>query len=195
MLPGMGGMRLSEFIVVHRDELVRHCRLKAGRRSTPSPSESLSRYGVPLFLDQLVGELRQEGSQTQELKASASAHGHELLLLGMTMDGVVRDYGDVCQAITELAIEIGGSIATDDFRTLNRCLDDAIAGAATRYAHEQGMSRTGDLRLRNLACTALMALEMLKSGYGGPAAGTGDVLSQSLLGIMELVDRPVAADR
>jgi hypothetical protein len=191
----MGALKLSEFIIVHRDELIRRCRIKVGTRSTPPPAETQICYGVPLFLDQLVGELRQEGSRTQELRASAFEHGHELLLAGMTMDGVVHDYGDVCQAITELAIEIGGSIATEDFRTLNRCLDNAIAGAATRYAHEQGMSRTGDRELRSLACTAMMALEMLKSGFGGPSGSTGDVLSQSLVGIMALVDRPLAADR
>ena len=188
-------MRLSEFISVHRDELIGRCRVKVGTRSTPSPTEAQIHFGVPLFLDQLVEELRHEGSKTQDIRASALEHGHELLLLGVTMDGVVHDYGDVCQAITELAIEVGGSIGTEDFRTLNRCLDDAIAGAVTRYAHEQRMSRAGDHELRKLACTAMIALEMLKSGYGGPASRTGDVLSDSLVGIMALVDRPVAADR
>ena len=188
-------MRLSEFVSAHRDELIRRCRVKVGTRPAPSPTEAEIHYGVPLFLDQLVEELRQAGSKTQELRTSAFEHGHELLLLGMTMDGVVHDYGDVCQAITELAIELGGSIGTEDFHTMNRCLDDAIAGAATQYAHEQRMSRAGDHELRNLACTAMIALEMLKSGYGGPAGSTGDVLAQSLVGIMALVDRPIAADR
>ena len=195
MLPGMGGMRLSEFVSAHRAELILRCRVKVSTRSTPSPTEAHIHYGVPLFLDQLVEELRQEGSKTPEIRASAVAHGHELLLLGSTLSGVVHDYGDVCQAITELAIEVGASIGTEDFRTLNRCLDDAIAAAVTQYADEQRMSRAGDHELRNLACTAMMALEMLKSGYGGPAGSTGDVLSQSLVGIMALVDRPLAADR
>ncbi len=190
----MGGTRLSEFISAHRVELIRRCRIKVGTRSDPSPTEDQIHYGVPLFLDQLVGELRQEGSKTEEISAGAIEHGRELLLLGMTMDGVVHDYGDVCQAITELAIEVGGTIATGDFRTLNRCLDDAIAGAVSQYAREQGMSRAGDHQLRQLACTAMMALEMMKSGYGGPEGSTGDVLAQSLVGIMALVDRPIAAD-
>jgi hypothetical protein len=45
--------------------------------------------------------------------------------------------GDVCQAITELAVELNAPISTDDFRTLNRCLDDAIAGAVTEYGGER----------------------------------------------------------
>jgi hypothetical protein len=53
---------------------------------------------------------------------------------------VVHDYGDVCQAITELAGEMDAPISTEDFRTLNRCLDDAIAGAVTEYGREQNES-------------------------------------------------------
>jgi hypothetical protein len=49
----------------------------------------------------------------------------------------VHDYGDVCQAITELALAINAPISTDDFRMLNRCLDDAIAGAVTQYTRER----------------------------------------------------------
>jgi hypothetical protein len=32
----------------------------------------------------------------------------------------VHEYGDVCQSITDLAVELGAPISTDDFRTLNR---------------------------------------------------------------------------
>ena len=53
------------------------------------------------------------------------------------MSQVVHDYGDVCQAITDLAVEAAKPISADDFRTLNRCLDDAIAGAVTEYGRER----------------------------------------------------------
>jgi hypothetical protein len=48
-------------------------------------------------------------------------------------DQVVRDYGDVCQAVTKLAIETKVPISVDEFRTFNRSLDNAIAGAVTEY--------------------------------------------------------------
>ena len=60
-------------------------------------------------------------------------HGAELLRTGYTIDQVVRDYGDVCQAVTELAVERDAAISTDEFRLLNCCLDDAIAGAVTSF--------------------------------------------------------------
>ena len=49
--------------------------------------------------------------------------------LGYTADQVVHDYGDLCQAITDLAFERDAPFAVDEFRTLNRCLDNAIADA------------------------------------------------------------------
>jgi hypothetical protein len=53
-------------------------------------------------------------------------------------------------------------ISTDDFRTLNRCLDNAVAGAVTQYAYEQNVTRDGAAHelehLTNIAITAFEAL-------------------------------------
>ena len=67
-------------------------------------------------------------------------------LQGFSIEQVVHDYGDVCQSITDLAVELGAPISTEDFRTLNRCLDNAIAGAVTEFTCEQGITR--DKRIR-----------------------------------------------
>jgi hypothetical protein len=53
------------------------------------------------------------------------------LRLEFTVDQLVHDYGDVCQAITELVGDLNTPISTDDCRTLNKCLDYAIARAVT----------------------------------------------------------------
>jgi hypothetical protein len=51
---------------------------------------------------------------------------------------VVHDYGDICHAITEIAIEQHAPITVEEFHTLNRCLDTAIAEAVTpRHAARQ----------------------------------------------------------
>ena len=52
------------------------------------------------------------------------------------MDQVVHDYGDLCQAVTELAFERNAGIAVGEFHTLNRLLDNAIAAAVTEYCSE-----------------------------------------------------------
>ncbi len=66
--------------------------------------------------------------------ASAIAHGKELLELGYSVDQVVHDYGDICQAITDLAVERDAPFSVNEFRTLNRCLDNAIANAVSEFS-------------------------------------------------------------
>jgi len=109
----------------------------------------------------------------------------------------VHDYGDVCQSVTDLAVELAAPISTDDFRTLNRCLDDAIAGAVTEYAREQAAARNGQSHeLRNLTDSAITAFEVLQTGHVGVAGSTGAVVLRSLMAIRAFLDRPVgvAAD-
>ena len=99
-------------------------------------------------------------------------------------------------------------ISIDDFRTLNRCIDDAIAGAVTEFGREQnqstlegetarGSERVGFLahELRNLLNTALMAFEVLKTGNVGVAGSTGTVLHRSLTGACALISRSLAEVR
>jgi signal transduction histidine kinase len=199
---------LYEFIAVHRDEVIRRCRAKVAQRSVPPPTEAEINQGVPVFLDQLCDALRLGLTSSADIRQSAVRHGHDLLLQGFTVSQVVHDYGDVCQAITELAVELSAPISTDDFRRLNRCLDDAIAAAVTQYGHEhdrstlegetaRGRERLGFLahELRNLINTALVAFEVLKTGNVGIAGSTGTVLQRSLTGLQALVARSLAEVR
>src|SRR5690348_10445602 len=95
-------MLLHEFIVVHRDELISRCRTKVATRSVPPPTQVEIDHGVPLFLEQLVGALRLGVLSSAEISQTALLHGHDLLRQGFTVSQVVHDYGDVCQAITDL---------------------------------------------------------------------------------------------
>jgi signal transduction histidine kinase len=193
---------LYEFITVNRTEIITRCRAKVATRLMPLPSAAEINHGVPLLLEQLVAILRSGDTSTPEIDQSAGQHGHDLLLRGFTVSQVVHDYGDVCQAVTDLAVETNAPISTDDFRTLNRCLDEAIASAVTRYERESQQShsdnatdldseRMGFLvhELRNLVNTALVAFEVLKSGNVGVGGSTGRVLNRSLLGLRDLIAR------
>jgi signal transduction histidine kinase len=191
---------LHEFITLNREEIIRRCRAKVAARSIPAPSEAEINHGVPLFLDQLVDALRSGGASDFAIDRSAGLHGHDLLLQGFTVSQVVHDYGDVCQTVTELAGETNAPISIDDFHMLNRCLDEAIAGAVTMYAREsrqtsldeaavQGHERIGFLvhELRNLLNTAIVAFEVLKTGNVGVSGSTGAVLDRSLMGLRALI--------
>ena len=194
---------LQEFIQLNRDEIIRRCRAKVARRSLPLPTRTEIDHGVPLFLDQLVRVLHYGGEQLDAaIAASALLHGHDLRSQGFTVSQVVHDYGDICQSVTELAIELAAPIGTEDFRTLNRCLDEAIAGAVTTYEREnhQAVSDKATERsnvrvaflvheLRNLVNTATVAFEILRTGSVGISGNTGAVLHRSLSGLRDLIGR------
>jgi signal transduction histidine kinase len=124
---------------------------------------------------------------------------------GFTVDQVVHDYGDLCQAITEVAHEHDAPTQADEFRTLNRCLDNAIAAAVTEFGYERDRSiadgrlqtfneRLGFLvyELRNLIHIATFAVAAIKTGNVGFAGATGAVLDRSLIGMRNLIDRSLA---
>lgn len=107
---------LHEFVIAHRDEIISRCRAKVTARSDPRPTRTEIDRGVPVFLDQLAGALRLGRSATPKITKTSTQHGYDLLLQGFTVSQVVHDYGDVCQAITEMAVERHTPIGTEDFR-------------------------------------------------------------------------------
>ena len=125
---------LAEFITTNRAGIIARCQEKAHARLVAARSNVQLDDGVPMFLDQLVAELQRDTPMLNgAIIQSAVQHGHDLLAQGFTVSQVVHEYGDICQAVTEVAVERNAQISTDDFRRLNRCLDDAIAGAVTEY--------------------------------------------------------------
>jgi hypothetical protein len=198
---------LHEFVTDHREEIINRCRSKVGKRSVPPGTKAEIDHGVPMFLDQLVDELRREPwstMDTKKIKKTATLHGNDLLRQGFTVSQVVHDYGDVCQTITEMAVELKSPISTPDFRMLNQCLDDAIAGAVAEYGRERDQSmdngtvgeteRLGVLtgQLRTSINTATAALEAIKSGRVGIAGSTGTLLDRSLASAHDLIERLAA---
>jgi signal transduction histidine kinase len=191
---------LHDFVTANRAEIIARCRARVASRPAPRPTAVELEHGVPLFLDQLADTLRLVLEPNPAMSESAAKHGNELLRGGFTIAQVVRDYGDICQTITELAVEKAAPITIDEFRTLNLCLDDAIADAVTEYgrlrAHE-GTERLGQLahELRNLLSSAFLAFEMIKTGSVGVGGSTAAVLGRSLRGLRDLIDRELAVVR
>lgn len=201
---------LGDFITEHRDEIIQRCRDRVAVRSVIPAADVTTDHGVPLFLNQLVDALRRNGTDRRgrDISASAVLHGRYLLREGFTVSQVVHGYGDVCQSITDLAVELDARIPTPEFRTLNACLDDAIAGAVTEFGRGRNQStldgeaarsteRLGFLahELRNLMHTAILAFEVLKRGDVGAAGSTGRVLERTLLGARDLIGRSLAEMR
>jgi hypothetical protein len=137
--------QLDYFVAANREEIVTRCRAKVATRSLPIPIEAEIDHGVPRFLDQLMDALRLGERSTPDIGRSAVQHGHDLLLQGFTVAQVVHAYGDICQSITELAVEADARISPADFRTLNRCLDEPRGcGHGVRPRTESVHSRRRD---------------------------------------------------
>jgi signal transduction histidine kinase len=198
---------LLEFIRQNRSELIRYTREKVRARSAPRATPEEVENGVPLFLTQFTALLEATNGDLpagKQVGSSATMHGNDLLRRGFTIAQVVHDYGDICQAIIELAGDQGRHFSTDEFHLLNLCLDNAIAEAVTDYSRQrernvadQEIERLGFLahELRNLISTATMAFQLLRDGTVAVGGSTGAVLERSLTALRQLVDRSLAEVR
>jgi signal transduction histidine kinase len=196
------GVMLSDFVKQNRAEILKRSRDRVAQRSAPLPTDVELEKGIPLFLDQLAESL--SAPDDGAFAPSATKHGGDLLRSGFSIAQVVHDYGDVCQAITGLALDQGAPIPTDDFRLLNKRLDDAIAGAVTEYQRLRERSRDraeterlGYLahELRNKVHTAMLAYGVLKQGQLGLGGSTGAVLERALRGLQDLITQSLAEVR
>jgi signal transduction histidine kinase len=209
---------MHQFLVHNRDELIARCKNKVAKRPRRAATAEQLEHGIPLFLDQLTRtlEAEEQGQPTASMRISgasggdadapseigvgAAAHGRELLELGFSVDQVVHDYGDLCQAITDLAFERDAAFPTQEFRTLNRCLDTAIADAVTEFSRLREISLAAAQNaaanqhvgffvheLRNALGTANLAVSALALSKMPISGATGAVLKRSLLTLNNLV--------
>ena len=214
------------FLANHRAELIESCKQKVALRPQREATPEQLRNGVPVFIEQLIRTLEAEekgkGAESlrisggsggepaadtgalTEMGVSATAHGRQLLDLGFSVDQVVHDYGDLCQAITDLAVKLDAPFGVDEFRTLNRCLDNAIADAVSSFSAERDTAianaqeiatneRLGFLihELRNSLSTAMLATSALELGNLPVSGATGAVLKRSHSGLRTLMDAAI----
>jgi|CZKU01.1.fsa_nt_gi signal transduction histidine kinase len=190
---------LFDFIDANRVELITRTRAKVAKRLAPRATERELESGVPLFLDQLAETLRVAPPEIPaSMERAAALYGAALLGLGYTVAQVVHGYGDICLAITELAIETNATISTSEFHTLNLCLDSAIAGAVTEYAlvREQSIAaatteRAGVLahELRNRIASAQLGFNVIQSGRAPIGGSVASVVTRSLADMATLINR------
>ncbi|HSM11450.1 MAG TPA: HAMP domain-containing sensor histidine kinase [Lysobacter sp.] len=209
---------LDDFLSANRSELIARCRAKVAARNVPAVFERELSFGISVFLDQLIETLRAEGSNETDLSRKLSGpasgviapseiaetsarHGRELQQHGFSAQELVHDYGDLCQAITDLAFERAAPIDVDEFRTLNRCLDNAIATSVSEFGYLRDQMQTDEQNrslnqrlgsfaheLRNSLSTAILALDVIRRGNVGVSGSTGAVLDRSLVQMRTLID-------
>lgn len=185
---------LEQFVTVHRVDIIDRCNAKVALRS----ELPVTIHGVPLFLDQLIEELQHGPTSNIDISETARRHGQDMQKLGFSPSQVVHAYGDVCQSITELAGDLQADISLDDFRMLNRCLDDAIAGAVTQYSAERFKQTANNrvalaLELQGAIARANIAFDAIRVGNIGVSGGTGVTLAKILLEAGLISDRLVSS--
>jgi signal transduction histidine kinase len=160
---------LQELLAVYRDELIERCTIKATLRAAPSDTREAARpNGIPPILDQLIDMLRMErlaatprtfltfgrpGASKARQSGSdvaASQYGRDLLQNGFPVEEVAYGFGDLCQSVTDLAVEHDETIQACEFRILNFCLDQAIADALTGYCARPPIPPSADPAVRDL---------------------------------------------
>ena len=212
---------LHLFLSKYRETLIDRCLIKVAQRSGGHTAHGLSSAGVPLFLDQLIVTLKLEQSSqpnngdkvsgpaggpsaSSNIGKAASQHGRELSERGFTLEQVVHDYGDLCQAIMDVSLELAVPIKLEEFRTLNRCLDNAIADSVTEFSKQRQLISddreqqllnhrfailASDLRMHINA--ASFSFAAIRSGQASVAGATSTVLDRSLKSLRQIVDQTV----
>jgi len=201
---------LSEFLSTYRETILTNTRARVASRGAPRATPIELEMGVLLFLDQLIATLRLEATTAgtpsdEQIGLSAAKHGKALHKFGFTAAQVIHDYGDVCQAITDLAGALKAPITTQEFRTLNRCLDQAMAEAVSEFARLREAAASDDRseatmlqglfsrELKDLVGSSMLAFEVLKQGRVGIGGSTAGVLGGNLVRMRDLIDRSLGA--
>jgi signal transduction histidine kinase len=201
-------MSLYEFIIQQKHDILALARAKIIERKWPAVSPHELENGLPTFLNQLAETLRlrstTEPFSNTAIGDTAGVHGGEALAEGYSVAQVVHDYGDLCQAITEMAVRKAVGISSQDFQTLNLCLDNAIAGAVTEFSRQSDEAlgngeaeRLGYLthELRNLLSTAMLSFAAVKSGRVAAAGSTGAIVERSLGSMRDLINTTISEVR
>jgi hypothetical protein len=141
-----------------------------------------------------------------ESTRTAISDGDELFEQGYSVGEVVHGYGDVCQVITQLAIEMNTPVTLREFRTFNRLLDNAIADAVSSFILHRETRSDGAYDLhqhlgsiaeeqRKLLDAAMVALDAVRYGNVGLMGATGSILEDSLKKLRLLIDKSLPEAR
>lgn len=182
---------LQHFLSDHREALLARCMHSrpGGSAARPAPVA-----GLESFVDQLIANLATgEAGTLVALGRTAGLHGGELRANGYSRSQVVHEYGNVCQAVTQLAIEAAQPVTLHEFQALNRCIDDAIASAVGEADEDAAAPGAESIypalihEIRNHLNTANLAFALLGKGEGAQDVPL-KVLERSLAGLRQLVE-------
>jgi signal transduction histidine kinase len=196
---GGAGSGLSRLVARRRAEILARWSVKRAARGGPPAGDA---EGIPRLLDQIAGGVGTAQDAAMAVHHGATQHGLAHLRQGGTIAELVHDYGDVGHAIAELAREHGVAISGAELAQYTRWLADAVAAAAAEYERGRAIDVAGEslervtaelgalsYELRNAVWSATLAFEAITAGGAGFSGSTSAVMTRTLTGLRELVDR------
>jgi signal transduction histidine kinase len=195
---------LHEFLSANRVAIVERTRAKLRAREGGSAREEELAGSISLFLDRLIDALRPSQPSGSAVAERAAERGRELLNRGFTVAQVLHEYGDLCEAITELGIVANVPVSASDFHLFNQCFHGAVGGAMNestrgrdRSVADEGRARLEDLshELRDTLGAAAISFEVIKKGNVGLRGSTAALHDRSLRRAIALVESSVAQVR
>ena len=149
----MAPTHLSEVLSSARDEIID--RFVADAREADSPARRLSRS---LLIDHLPGFLYEAADVLRHASGpiapegddspSAQRHADQRWTLGYDIESVVREYQMLRAAILSVSRKLGVEPTLDEFDSLVRFIDEAVAEAVSRfvrYTEEQAARQRSDI--------------------------------------------------
>jgi hypothetical protein len=133
---------LHELISGRHEEIVTRTREKATQREQRARPDRTLDLNLSLVLRQIAEVLRLSTSQSGTLAEGAAKHGSALLRKGFSVSQVVHSYGDLCQAVTEIALEL--------VRPSGPMIFASSTAALTRRSQARSLSTNGGVTQTSL---------------------------------------------
>jgi signal transduction histidine kinase len=196
----MSKTALSEFISIHRNEILRRC-LNVLRDEYPRRTDNELMDTLPRFIDEISDSLRRDadaghaGHTSSSGDTSAGPHGKARNAQGFELNRIVHDYGMVCDIVSDLAAKNGQTFNAREFQIFNRCIDDAIAEAISSFDESRSAEKKDTAEqlgfiaheIRNAVGNALLGLELIRRGKAGMHGRTAESVQRALSRIADLV--------
>lgn len=190
-------MNLAELLATHGAQILAEWKTQVSGSLHPEamPHPQLIDH-LPAFLVEIAQALRdREGPEGSRV---AAEHGEQRLGLGFSLDGVVREYGALRDAILAVARAEQVVVREPEADVLFDCIITGIAEAVSEYQRQRDAELQRHMNehfafiaheLRNPLGSALTALSMLeRKGQLNTAERFAQVLHRGLTRMHELID-------
>jgi signal transduction histidine kinase len=190
-------MNLADMLAVRVDEILAEWKSQVSGSLHPEamPHPQLIDH-LPAFLAEIGQAMRdREGPEGSRV---AAEHGEQRLGLGFSLDGVVREYGALRDAILAVASAQQVTVRDSEQQVLFDCIITGIAEAVSEYQRQRDAELQRHMNehfafiaheLRNPLGSALAAVTMLeRKGQLNTSERFAQVLTRGLTRMLELID-------